>query len=189
MVRADLSDEQLIRLIASRDGTALEYLYERYSASVMGLAMKMLANRAEADEVVQETFWRVWSKTDSYRADRGTLLSWIFGIAHNLCIDLIRQQKVNPMNLEEAPIVNIADHGMNEAASIRDAVEREQLQSAMDDLPSDQREVIEMAFFKGLTRQEIAKVTGVPLGTVHTRARLGLQKLRTSLQARGFDQD
>jgi len=189
MVRADLSDEQLIRLIASRDGTALEYLYERYSASVMGLAMKMLANRAEADEVVQETFWRVWSKTDSFRADRGTLLSWIFAIAHNLCIDLIRQQKVNPMNLEEAPIVNIADHGMNEAASIRDAVEREQLQSAMDDLPSDQREVIEMAFFKGLTRQEIAKVTGVPLGTVHTRARLGLQKLRTSLQARGFDQD
>src|SRR3990170_7087999 len=104
MVRADLSDEQLMRLIATRDGTALEYLYERYSASVMGLAMKMLGNRAEADEVVQETFWRVWSKTDSYRADRGTLLSWIFGIAHNLCIDLIRQQKVNPVDMEAAQI-------------------------------------------------------------------------------------
>ena len=189
MIRADLSDEQLMRLIATRDGTALEYLYERYSASVMGLAMKMLGNRAEADEVVQETFWRVWSKTDSYRADRGTLLSWIFGIAHNLCIDMIRQQKVKLLNIQETQIVNFANHGMNEAASIRDAVEREQVQSAMDDLPSEQREVIEMAFFKGLTRQEIAKATGVPLGTVHPRARLGLQKLRTALQARGFDQE
>ena len=189
MIRADLSDEQLMRLIASRDGTALEYLYERYSASVMGLAIKMLGNRSEADEVVQETFWRIWSKTNSYRADRGTLLSWMFGIAHNLCIDLIRQQKVKQVNVEEAQIANLADHGMHEAASIKDSLQREQVQSAMEDLPSEQREVIELAFFKGLTRQEIAKATGVPLGTVHTRARLGLQKLRTALQARGFDQD
>src|SRR3990172_5114914 len=160
MIRADLSDEQLIRLIASRDGTAFEYLFERYSASVMGLAMKMLGNRAEADEVVQETFWRIWSKADSYRADRGTLLSWIFGIAHNLCIDLIRRQKGNLVDMQAAQIVNRANHGINEAASIRDSLQREQVLSAMEDLPSKQREVIEMAFFEGLTRQEIARATG-----------------------------
>ena len=189
MILADLSDEQLLNLIASRDGKALEYLYERYSASVMGLAMKMLGNRAEAEEVVQETFWRIWSKTSSYRADRGKLLSWMFGIAHNLCIDLLRQQKVKPVNAEEAQIVNLAHLGMHGAASTIDSMLREQVKLAMEDLPSEQREVIELAFFKGLTRQEIAEVTGVPLGTVHTRARLGIQKLRSSFQELGFDQD
>src|SRR3990172_1085463 len=102
----DPSDEKLIDLISRRDESALEGLYERYASAVMGLALRMLQDRIIADEVVQETFWKVWNKAETYVSKRGSVLSWLFGIAHHLCIDMIRKQEAEAAFLGEMSIGN-----------------------------------------------------------------------------------
>jgi RNA polymerase sigma-70 factor (ECF subfamily) len=166
-------------------------LYDRYAPAVMGLALKMLGDRALAEEVVQETFWRVWRNADSFRAQRGSFPAWLFGIARNLTIDMCRRRKVRPQpardDAEEQKIDRAPDPDVDVAESAWTAIKHTQVRTAMDVLPPAQRRVIELAYFGGLTRQEIAEATGEPLGTIHTRARLALQKLRETLQAQGFE--
>ena len=190
MVLNDWSDEQLMVQVARGDTAAYEILYDRYAGMVMGLALKITGDRNLAEEVVQETFWRVWRKADLFQSQRGAFTSWFFGITRNLSIDMIRRQKtqVQPIDEPELVIEQSADPSADvpEAAWLRDKAH--QVGEAIKTLPSEQRQVIEMAYFKGMTRQEIAKATGDPLGTVHTRARLALQKLRDFLQLQGFEE-
>ena len=185
----DPSDEKLIDLILRRDESALEGLYERYASAVMGLALRMLQDRIIADEVVQETFWKVWNKAETYVSKRGSVLSWLFGIAHHLCIDMIRKQEAEAAFLGEMSIGNPRQMEMGAVEEASTAPLYTQVQSAMKILPPEQRLVIEMAFFKGMTRQEIASATGAPLGTVHTRARLALRKLRSELRGQGIEEE
>jgi len=96
MSSTGLSDEQLMVRAAHKDPAALELLYDRYAPAVMGLALKMIGDRALAEEVVQETFWRVWRNADSFREQRGSFPAWLFGIARNLTIDMCRRRKVRP---------------------------------------------------------------------------------------------
>ena len=157
---------------------------------VMGLALKITGDRSLAEEVVQETFWRVWRKADLFQTQRGAFTSWFFGITRNLSIDVLRRQKtqVQPVNETAQIIEQTADPSTDvpEAAWLRQ--KRQQMQMAIETLPDEQRSVIEMAYFRGMTRQEIAQATGEPLGTIHTRARLALQKLRDQLQMQGFEE-
>jgi len=183
----ELDDAELMRRLARGEQRALEALYDRYASAVMGLAMRILGEREPADEVVQETFWRAWSRSDSYRAERGAPLSWLFGIAHHLAIDLIRRSGSNRSGSESVK-PNREDRQQVEESVVA-AQRRKQVLSALADLESEQRQVLELAYFEGLTHREIAEVTRTPLGTVHTRARLGLQKLRSALQAHGFEFD
>lgn len=189
--RNDFSDEQLMARAAAGDAGALETLYERYAPAVMGLALKLVGDRAAAEEVVQETFWRVWRSADSFRPQRGAFPGWLFGIVRNLSVDFFRRRKVRPQPaLDDAEQQRIdrtpaPDSDVAEAAWI--AIKRTQVRAALNELPAAQRTVIEMAYFRGMTRQEIAEATGEPLGTIHTRARLALQKLREALQAQGFE--
>jgi len=185
----DLSDDQIMRSIVRRDETALELLYDRFASAVMGLALKMLGSRPAAEEIVQETFWRVWNKADTYQSDRGSVLSWIFGIAHNLCVDYLRRIRADEMSVEVGNLINQPDPGVNVFESASLSMQGQQVRAALEELPPEQREVIELAYFAGLTRQEISQKTGVPLGTVHTRARLGLQKLHAALLAGGIERD
>ncbi len=191
MSNDDLNDEQLMTLAATGDPAALETLYDRYASAVMGLALKIMGDRAIAEEVVQETFWRVWRNADSFHAGRGPFPGWLFGIARNLSIDLWRRRKTRPLPAFEAgdeqQIDLIPDPETDVAELAWVTVKHQRVRAALTALPPAQRQVIEMAYFRGLTRQEIAKVLGEPLGTIHTRARLALQKLRESLQAQGFD--
>ena len=191
MSRDDRSDEQLLARVIGRDADALETLYERYAPVVMGLAVKMLGDRPAAEEVVQETFWRVWRGADSYRAARGTFAGWLFGIARNLVVDSIRRRTVRPqpaLTDEDAQRVErAADPSADVAEAAWTAIRGERVRAALRLLPPAQRRVIELAYFGGLTRQEIAEATGEPLGTIHTRARLALQKLREALNAQGFE--
>jgi len=191
MSRDDLTDEQLMTQAANGDPAALETLYDRYASAVMGLALKIMGDHATAEEVVQETFWRAWRKADSFHAGRGSFPGWLFGIARNLSIDLWRRRKTRPQPAfdgdDEQQIDRVPDPEADVAELAWLVAKRSQVRAAMADLPPAQRRVIELAYFHGLTRQEIAEATGEPLGTVHTRARLGLQKLRESLRARGFD--
>ena len=190
-IRPGASDEQLLAQAASGEASALEALYDRYAPAVMGLALKLLADRAAAEEVVQETFWRVWRSAGSFRSQRGTVAAWLFGIARNFIIDVCRRRRVRPQaaldddaaqRIEGAP-----DPDADVAESARLAIRHAQVRAALSALPDAQRRVIELAYFGGMTRQEIADATGEPLGTIHTRARLALQKLREALQAQGFE--
>ena len=190
MIVKEWSDEQLIAQVARGDTAAYEMLYDRYCSAVMGLALKITGDRSLAEEVVQETFWRVWRKADLFRTQRGAFTSWFFGITRNLSIDVLRRQKtqIQPVEETEQIIEQAIDPSMNvpEAAWLRE--KQQQIRAAIETLPAEQRSVIEMAYFRGLTRQEIAQATGEPLGTIHTRARLALQKLREELQMQGFEE-
>ncbi len=179
-----IRDEQLIEDVARGDRHAIEVLYDRYSSAVFGLALKTLRDREAAEEAVQEVFWRVWQRAKSFDRNR-SFAPWLFGIAHNYCIDELRRRRARPQSVyedDEHPILSgIADStDVSEAAL--ESEQRRIVQSALQQLPVEQRQALELAYFGGLTQQEIAARLGNPLGTIKTRMRLGLQKLRGILQ-------
>lgn len=190
--RTELNSEQLMSRVAEGDAVALETLYDQYASAVMGLALKLLGDRAAAEEIVQETFWRVWRSADSFRSQQGNFSTWLFGITRNLSIDSWRRRKVRPQPLldeaEEQQLEQNPDPRPDVTEATWVKMKHHQVRQALTSLPGNQREVLELAFFGGMTRQEIAEKMEVPLGTVHTRARLGLQKLREALQAQGFEE-
>src|SRR5918996_358041 len=177
-----LSDEVLAAQVARGEGRALETLYDRYASIVLGISLKIVGDRAAAEDVLQETFWRVWRSAASYQAQRGSFTSWLYRIARNLAIDAYRRRNIRPRPMSDVdnsdskvnqvsdPTVDIADQSIL-------LLEKRQVRSALATLQHVQRQVIEMAYFYGMTRQEIAEATGEALGTIHTRARLALQKL------------
>ena len=182
---ARAEDEQLIMRVAGGDRRAFETLYDRYAATVFGVTMKMLGDRELAEDAVQEIFWRVWKRAASFDRSRA-FAPWLFGIAHNYTIDELRRRRVRPQQVfedEEHPVLSdIPDEtDVGEAAVLTD--QRRIVLEALDQLPEEQRQALLLAYFGGLTQQEIAQKLGNPLGTVKTRMRLGLQKLRTLLQA------
>ena len=191
MSQDELDDEQLMARVAGGDEKALATLYDRYAPSVMGLAIQVLRDRAAAEEVVQETFWRVWRHARTFEAQRGTFTSWMFSIARRRAIDVTRRQKVRPQaarsEAEEARFNSSPDpaEGVAEAAWV--SMQRQRVREAINQLPHEQYEVIRLAYFQGMTRQEIADKTNNPLGTIHTRARLALIKLRSYLQEEAID--
>lgn len=178
-----LSDEILITRVAQGDKAALEKLYDRHAAIVLGVCLKILRDRTTAETVLQETFWRVWQNAATYQPGRGSFTGWLFRIARKLSIDASRRNRIRPQAIpgsqDAEPILDrIADRDMSVAEQAQSNLDARQVQNVLAILPAEQRQVIEMAYFSGMTRHEIAEATGEPLGTTHTRARLGLQKLR-----------
>ena len=187
-----LSDETLVAQVAKGNGAALEALYDRYSAAVLGLTFKILGDRTAAEDVLQETFWRVWKSADTYQPQRGSFTSWLFRIARNLAIDLYRRRNVRPQAITAdeggaSVLDQTPDPAMDVASQAQLDLENQQVRSALSSLPGVQRQVIELAYFYGMTRQEIARATGEALGTIHTRARLALQKIREELERQNFE--
>lgn len=178
-------DDGLLKRVAGRDKRALEALYDKYASAALGLAMRMVGERAAAEELVQEAFWRVWKRAGTFDAGRGQFSAWLFGIVHNLAIDELRRRKAHPspasIDLEDDGAVEIPDVDVDVAEAAFRQVDGEQVRSALRILPDSQRSVIELSYFDGLTHQEIADKLGEPIGTIHTRARLALQKLREEL--------
>jgi RNA polymerase sigma-70 factor, ECF subfamily len=182
MPTEQLSDEVLIARVARGDQTALEVLYDRHAATVLGISLKITGDHAASEDVLQETFWRVWQNAVNYQAQRGFFMSWLFRIARNLAIDTYRRRSVRPQAITEADAANpildqLPDADMEVPEQAESNFKAEQGRNALTALPPEQRRVIELAYFYGMTRQEIAEATGEALGTIHTRARLGLQKL------------
>lgn len=181
-------DEQLIAEVARGDRRAFEALYDRYSSAVFGLALRMLGNREQAEEAVQEIFWRIWQRAQSFDPNR-SFAPWLFGIAHNYSIDELRRRRVRPQPVyedDEHPILSAIPDDTDVGATALLGEQRRIVLDALQELPNEQRQALELAYFGGLTQQEIADRLGNPLGTVKTRMRLGLQKLRTILQRQGF---
>lgn len=180
---ARAEDERLVTRVVAGDRRAFEALYDRYAATVFGLALKMLADREVAEDAVQEIFWRVWRRLGSFDRSRA-FAPWLFGIAHNYCIDELRRRKVRPQQVyedDDHPILSDIpdDTDIGETAILTE--QRQVIRSALEQLPEEQRQALLLAYFGGLTQQEIAAQLGNPLGTVKTRMRLGLQKLRALL--------
>lgn len=183
-------DEDVLARIAQGDSAALVTLYERYARVVYGLALRMLGNRELAEDLVQETFWRVWRRSSTFNRERGRVAQWVFGIAHNLAIDELRRQRLRPVSVYEddaRPVLQaLEDEKVDVAGAALDGERRQVLLRALERIPDEQREVIELAYFGGLSQREIAERLNNPIGTVKTRVRLALQKLRSVLLDQGF---
>ena len=188
--RATSEDEALLRRVAEADSSALEALYDRYARVVYGAALRMLGTADLAEEVVQETFWRVWRRSSTFQAGRGQVASWILGIAHKLAIDELRRQRVRPSlvyDTDDRPVLrDIEDSRMDVASAAIEEERHRIIRAALDQIPTEQREAVELAYFGGLSQNEIATRLQTPLGTVKTRIRLGLQKLRDILITQGL---
>ncbi len=185
-------DETLVIQVARGNSAALEVLYDRYAPKVLGISLKIMGDQAQAEDVLQETFWRVWQNAATYEAQRGSFTGWLFRIARNLAIDAYRRRNVRPQffasaNGSEPPLEETPDPEMNVAEQAQAVLANQQIRRALAALPGVQRQVIEMAYFYGMTRQEIAEATGEALGTIHTRARLALQKLRGEFEREEFE--
>ena len=188
---SDAPDQALVTGVARGDSTALEALYDRYASRVLGVALKIIGDQALAEDILQETFWRVWQNAEAYQSQLGPFTGWLFRIVRNLSIDAYRRRNVRPQAILSAngsdPILDeTPDPDMDVAEQAQAILTNRQIRTALASLPDVQRQVIELAYFYGMTRQEIAEVTGEALGTIHTRARLALQKLREELDGEDF---
>ncbi|HEX2188596.1 MAG TPA: sigma-70 family RNA polymerase sigma factor [Longimicrobiaceae bacterium] len=178
-------DCELVRRMAAGDQAALAALYDRWSTLVHSVAARRVADAEDAAEVVEEVFWQAWRQAGEYREGRGAVSTWLGMIARSRAHDRLRSRRreretETPAGLAVLQGFPAADDPAlgAERAERRDLVER-----ALGTLPADQREAVELAYFRGMSQSEIAAHTGQPLGTVKTRARLALQKLREKLSA------
>ena len=178
-----LDDGELLSMIQQQDRGALEALYDKYGGAVYSLAMRMLSDTGAAQEVTQDTFFNVWRRASSYHSQRGKVTSWLFSIAHHRTIDEFRRRRrVQSQVQDGVDLTNKPSEGADDPVAYATAqYERSQLKDALHTLRVEQREVVELAYFGGLTHSEIAKHLDQPLGTVKTRMRLGLRKLREAL--------
>ena len=178
---ASLRDEELLALIAHGDEYALGALYDRYGRIVYAIALRVTHDRQTAEEVTQDVFQIVWQQTASFRATSGTLRAWITAIARHRAIDRIRSQRSRNRQ-RDIPIDVAAQAVYMDSVDVADATAICcDVRSALRSLPGAQRQVIELAYYAGLTTGEIASSIGTPIGTIKTRLWLGLTKLRTAL--------
>ena len=173
-------DEELVGRLLERDERALERLYDRYGRATYSLVLKMLRDPARAEEVSQEVFLKLWRRPESYVPGRGAFATWLLSVAHHRAVDELRTRRheVYPLGDDESPPRELIDDGSDlaDAAWLRE--QRVAVRAALATLPASQRQAIELAYFAGLTQREIAERLGEPLGTVKTRVRLAMQKLR-----------
>jgi RNA polymerase sigma-70 factor (ECF subfamily) len=178
-------DEKLIRLIAQLQQGALAQLYERYHRVVFSLAIAIVGDRPTAEEVTLDVFVRVWQKAGTYRAEQAKVNTWLTHIARHHAIDVLRHRNVRPDHLALA-WDELGSQGKSLQEDPQEAVEvslrRKRVQAALARLPADQREALLLAYFGGHTQRQIAEMLDQPLGTIKTRLRLALQKLRDFLR-------
>ncbi|MBK9710523.1 MAG: sigma-70 family RNA polymerase sigma factor [Kouleothrix sp.] len=182
-----LDDEALLARVAGRDSLALDVLYERYARLVYGLALRMLGSAEHAEDIVQETFWRVWRRGGTFQTGRGSVVAWIMGIARNLSVDELRRQRVRPSQVydtEDTPVLrDLVDEQVDLVDIALGGERRRLIERALQQLSGEQRQAIELAYFGGLSQSEIAERLQSPIGTIKTRIRLGMRRLREALLA------
>jgi RNA polymerase sigma-70 factor (ECF subfamily) len=182
--RAQDNDVELIQAIAARDEAALARLYDRYRVILFGLLMRILNNREEAEDVLQEVFLQVWRKAGDFDENRGRPFTWLVTLGRSRGIDRLRTLSARERAVEAG--AREASEEISDAAS--DAFKSEQrdlVNDALAQLPDEQKRPLMLAYFDGLTQSEIATRLGAPLGTVKTRMRTGMLKLREQLAGKG----
>lgn len=170
------SDAELLERIAGGDRGAFETLYRRFARPVFGLALRRLGDRDRAEEAVQETFAAVWRSARSYRPDRGPGAPWLYAVARNAIVDRFRGRGDAVADLPDSPSAEAGPQESAETAWIAWRVHR-----ALEELPPTEREVLELAYWSGLSQSEVAGFLNIPLGTVKTRTRSALHRLSRAL--------
>ena len=173
-----LADKDLISQVGRGDTQAFATLYDRHSRAAYSLAYRMIGERQAAEDLVQDAFLKLWRAAGSYRVERGSVRTWLLSIVHNRAIDQLRslasrrrtQEKIEASAQRSQPSEAFAQSWRN--------LQSEQVREALKTLPSEQSKVLELAYFSGYTRVEIAELLDLPLGTVKGRVRLGLKKVR-----------
>lgn len=163
----------LVERIRSGDETAMADIYDRYSGIVYGVALRVLGNTTAAEDVLQEVFLQLWRNPNAFDANRGRLPAWLAVIARNRAIDHLRKRPPED-DIEDLPIST----GVNLEGEAAQRLAVDKIRTVLAQLPPEQRRVLEMAFFEGMTHTEIAAKCGEPLGTIKTRIRTGLLVLR-----------
>lgn len=185
---ATLRDEQLMDRLAGRDLIAFEALYDRYGDLVYSVSLRIVGDSYIAEDVTQDVFLRVWRRPDQFDLSRGKFVTWLLSVARNRSIDQRRSQsrrlrhEALPATEEDEDVLPSDDARDDPALATVLAEERAAVRAALTTLPPEQRLAIQLAYFGGMTQQEIANMLGQPLGTVKTRMRLGMQKMRNALQ-------
>jgi RNA polymerase sigma-70 factor (ECF subfamily) len=180
----DVSDASLVMAIARYRQSALAEAYRRHAGSVFGLSKRLLGDHAQAEEVVQEVFLRLWNNPDRFDPDRGSLRSFLLAHAHGRSVDALRANSARRAR-ENRDAQSTAESGYDVDREVWDITLAAQVREALAELHEGEREAIELAYFGGLTYREVAEQLGEAEGTVKSRIRVGLKRLRTVLQSAG----
>jgi RNA polymerase sigma-70 factor (ECF subfamily) len=178
----EVTDQELMQRLCARDLPALELLHDRHMPAALGLDRRVLRDRSYAEDVVQDAFLIVWRKPDRYDPSRGSVRAWLLAIVYHRSIDKIRRLRAAGIYVELTP--NIVDRSQADPAVLAvTALECERVRGALEQLPAEQRQAIELSFLQGRSHTEIAALMNCPLGTVKGRIRIGLDKLRAMMPA------
>lgn len=183
-------DISLLARLTERDEQALLQLYRKYQRLVYSLALRVLREEAEAQELLQEVFLHVWEKASLFNSERGTFEAWLLTLTHHRAIDVLRTRRFKQQASEERVDPDVlaglaTQETISDRSGLTDSIEideRVRVQSALEEISKEQREVLELAYYEGYSQSEIAERLGIPLGTVKTRMRQGMIKLSNHLK-------
>lgn len=186
------SDADLMAALAAGNAAAMEVLYDRFNRPVFSFAYRMVGDRNHAEDVMQEVFLRAWRRAARFSETRGTLISWLLSITHNLAIDELRKVQRRPQKADSAEpellMASLRDTGESIEEIAIGSEYGQIVREVLAEIPDAQRIVLELGYFRGMTQREIAEHLDTPLGTVKTRMRLALQKLQDSEKIRALVQ-
>lgn len=174
------SEEELVFLLRQKDQQAFSYLYDNYAPALNGIIFRMVEDTGLAEDILQDTFVKIWNNFSSYDSSKGRLFTWLLNLTKNITIDTLRSKgykKQSKISADENSVSNLSDNG--NSAEKFDTIG---LRNQLSNLKPEQQTLIELAYFNGFTQDEIAKETGIPLGTVKTRLRSAIIELRKILQ-------
>lgn len=177
-------DRDLIERLLGGDEEAFRGLFNRYAPSAKALAQRVVRQSHLAEEIVQEAFIAVWKNPAAYDGGRGSVRSWLMGMVHHRAVDLVRREEAHRRRAEAAipeAIEEEADHADDVVQQLAEPAERRMVRTALAELPAEQRSVLEMMYFDGLSQSQISEATGIPLGTVKSRTLLGMRRMRGAL--------
>lgn len=177
------ADQEALQRMAQRDADALADLYDRHSRAIFSFALHIVGEQADAEDVVQEVFSQAWAQAPRYQASRGSVAAWLFTITRSRAIDRLRARRARPDSeaAAQAQLDDLVDPAAPPDLSFLTGEQVNRLRTAIAGLPVSQRAVVELAYFEGLTQTEMAARLEEPLGTVKTRVRLALLKLREAM--------
>lgn len=178
-------ETDLMKRIRARDAGALEELYDLYNRLLFAMVISIVKKREEAEDVLQEIFLKIWDKADLFDADRGNVYNWIITLARNQAIDRIRskgykKQEKQSVSIDES-LFSLEEDLHNPMKTTIFSDRAELVKKALDEIPEEQSEVIKIAYYRGMSQSEISDYLGIPLGTVKTRTRQGMIKLKNIL--------
>ncbi|HLH66775.1 MAG TPA: sigma-70 family RNA polymerase sigma factor [Solirubrobacteraceae bacterium] len=181
-----LADEDLMELVRSGDARAFEVVFDRHGGAAFSLAYRMCGSRARAEDVVQEAFVSLWRSGCRYDRARGSVRSWILSTVHNRAIDSFRRESTrHGQDVHDDRLAELVPASTSTETEVQQRDDAQRVRTALSELPPDQRQVIELAYFGGFTHTQISEMLELPAGTVKGRMRLGLAKLRVALSAGG----